>query len=355
MAAVLKTLIDYVTFSAALPEELRIETDHPDDMVTVTVYVDRVNLFSTQLYAYEGVARFYDIRSVIEGILLQNNKACADFELAIGSDSGESIHSFCVIMSNFIIPNTTYYVMRHFLTTRKSIMVSREGMVSLTWFNLNDCEERVVITGTMLYDDGSIELCEDDRGTEKRMEETTEFLDLDIAEYCEYFSENWTGPTAKLIALTVSYGERSLNIYITDEVPDMRLQFLNNFNVKEYAELYGVTVNKQSVERSEAHCNYDSIFYDQRTEQTFEVETAALTYEEAIWLNQMLASRETKIQLSDGSFRDILITDSSPEISDSDKEQNRLKFTYKFKNSAPVLKYEDNAQKFTEEFTRVFN
>ena len=132
-----------------------------------------------------------------------------------------------------------------------------------------------------------------------------------------------------------------MTFYVTDETPDIVFSFRNAFNVIENAELYAVTTIKQKVEHSEANCQRNRIFYDRSTEYTYEVETAALPYEEAVWLQQLVASHNvTKDE------REILITDSEAEISDSDSETNRHKFTYKFARN------EQTRHKFTYKFAR---
>ena len=115
-----------------------------------------------------------------------------------------------------------------------------------------------------------------------------------------------------------------------------------------------MTTRKQKVERSEANCNFDHIFYDQKTEIAFEVETAALPYEEAVWLNQVFASRYVAIPIYGETFEQILITDSTSEITDSDKEQNRLKFTYKFAKDKQHKYVDYSPAYFTEEFNEQF-
>ena len=59
------------------------------------------------------------------------------------------------------------------------------------------------------------------------------------------------------------------------------------------------------------------------------METAALTYEEAVWLQQMLSSRKVIVEGLPGTNVEVLITESNSEISDSDNEKNRIKFTWK--------------------------
>ena len=61
-----------------------------------------------------------------------------------------------------------------------------------------------------------------------------------------------------------------------------------------------------------------------------EVETAPLPYDEAKWLNQMLTSKLVKRPLDNETIPQVLISDITSEVSDSDKDLIRLKFSWKY-------------------------
>ena len=71
-------------------------------------------------------------------------------------------------------------------------------------------------------------------------------------------------------------------------------------------------------------------FYDETVKVKHEVETASLPYDEAKWLNQMLTSKLVKRRIEDGSYEKVLISDITSEVTDSDKELIRLKFSWKY-------------------------
>ena len=60
------------------------------------------------------------------------------------------------------------------------------------------------------------------------------------------------------------------------------------------------------------------------------METAPLPIDEAKWLNQMLTSNLVKHGMEDGTFEDILISDITSEVTNSDKDLVRLKFSWKY-------------------------
>ena len=61
-----------------------------------------------------------------------------------------------------------------------------------------------------------------------------------------------------------------------------------------------------------------------------EVETAPLTHDEAMWLNQMLTSRLVLKPVDNYDTAQILISDITSEVSDSDKDLVRIKFCWKY-------------------------
>ena len=142
-----------------------------------------------------------------------------------------------------------------------------------------------------------------------------------------------------------------MTFYVTDEQPDLTISFYDGFYNLAIAELYAVTTRKLEVERNEATCQHTTRFYDQQEELTFEVETSFLPYDEAVWLEQMLSSRSVGVRIGNtNQTRTILITDSTSEISDSDKEKNKLKFTYKLAKPEQYKLFDTNGQYFTEEY-----
>ena len=87
---------------------------------------------------------------------------------------------------------------------------------------------------------------------------------------------------------------------------------------------------KTEIDRSEAVCGEYTQYYDEKVKTKYEVETAPLSIDEAKWLNQMLTSNLVKHGMEDGTFEDILISDITSEVSNSDKDLIRLKFSWKY-------------------------
>jgi hypothetical protein len=132
-------------------------------------------------------------------------------------------------------------------------------------------------------------------------------------------------------------GNRHFNFFFTDEQPTDVFTFLNAFNIEERAYLYGATTIKTEIDRSEAVCGNETQFYDETLKVKNEVETAPLPYDEAKWLSQMLTSKKVSRAMGDGTFEEILISDITSEVSDSDKDLIRLKFSWKYADGSQWL------------------
>ena len=356
MSVVINTPFNDLYLSAMLPETVSFTVQDENASAVVTVYVDHQIVFKTTLYAYGHNMYLNDIRSIIEDGIRQNENAHGECMVTIAdSESNASTQNFVVLISDFAIPSPMYFLATHFLTTRSSFRIHRSGKQTLAWLpSATDTLLKFIDAVVLPEGESTPTVLRWDLGQQQYFEGQLYSYMVNVQTISEYFAQNYPEKKGKLLSFTFHVGLRSMTFFVTDEAPDFRLSFLNAFNVTEYAEFYAVTTRKQKVERSEANCNFDHIFYDQKTEIAFEVETAALPYEEAVWLNQVFSSRYVAIPIYGDTFEQILITDSTSEITDSDKEQNRLKFTYKFAKDKQHKYVESSPSYFTEEYNEQF-
>lgn len=315
-----------LVLSAALPDIVTCSLDQGS--TTVSVMVDNTEVFTTTLYAFGGNVTLYDIRTIIEDAIRENNNASATCSITFtaGNDAATT-GNFTVVMSNFIIPNPATFLDSHFLTTRNSFQIQRSGKQSLSWFSVQGENIVASIEAIVLPENATTPIIIIWRQTTVQAPQSSIYsYEVNVPDIAAHFESQ-----GKLLSFTVQRGmNRYMSFYVTDEKPNINLFFLNAFNVTEYAELYAATTTKQKATHSEANCLRNRIFYDRNTETTFEVETTALQYDEALWLNQLLSSRYVAIIISPGTNRQILITETESEISDSDPATSRHKFTYKF-------------------------
>ncbi len=337
------TEIPSTVTTAELPDNIEIAIDGTS--AEVFVMIGNVPIFQTTLFPYEGKVTLYDLRTIMEDYLKSVRRSIVQAAIWVNDDAAEETfmsNDMYVVYSDFLIQDTTSFFARHFLTTRSSFRINRQGAQTLSW---------LAAAGESVggYID-AVSLDAERNAIVTRIEEETESSEFpSVCEAMMNVPEIQAQVTGTLVSFTVHRGSRSMTFYVTDETPDTVISFCNAFNVIENAELYAVTTIKQNVEHSEANCQRNRIFYDRRTEHTYEVETAALPYEEAVWLQQLVASHHVT---KDG--RDILITDSESEISDSDSETNRHKFTYKFARNEQTLIPPTIPQVFSEEYQSQF-
>jgi len=356
MSFIFNTQFKPLYLSAQLPESVEFSSQVENDKVQVEVVVDSEIAMETVLYGFGHDFFLHDIRSVIEEAIRLKGRACASCWIRIENDE-ESAQSqaFEVVLSEFDIPEAEEFLYTHFLTTRSSFRIHRTGKQLLSWYTAENNAEDYYIDALILPEGAKkprVLRWKEGRVTAVNRQ-VMEFL-VEVPTVAAYFEQAYPDKKGRLLCFTVHRGLRAMTFYVTEEVPDLKLVFRNAFNVKEHAEIYGVSNRKQKVERSEAHCLYNRVFYDQTTEQTYEVETAALQYEEALWLSQMVASHYVALPAPDGREVEVLITDSTSEISDSDKEQNRLKFSYKFAVDKQHLAFSPSGNIFSEEFRTQF-
>ena len=355
MSVAINTPFNDLYLSAMLPTTVAFSVDEEDAAAEVMVYVDQEIVFLTTIYAYGHDLYLNDIRSVIEEAIRERGHACGGCALMISDgESSASTQDFIVVLSDFVVPSPAFFLASHFMTTRSSYRIHRYGKQLLTWTSPSNASEMRYVDAVILPEgEGTPTVLRWEEGSQLYVKGRTYDYVVSVQTISDFFEQNFPEEKGKLLSFTVHVGLRSMTFFVTEEQPDFMLSFRNAFNVTEYAEFYAVTTRKQKVERSEAHFNDMRVFYDQDTQLTFEVETAALPYEEAVWLNQLLASRYVAMAI-DGEDEEVLITDSSSEITDSDKEQNRLKFTYKFARDRQHhgVAYPPNC--FTEEYNRQF-
>ena len=346
------TTFNTVYFSAELPDEVIFTTDNP--YIEVRVYYFHAVFFRTTLYPYNGKTTFHDLRSLIETAIIKEGYSHGTFSIFAMYDSQTaSTNEFDVIYSDIIQSySAESFCSSHFLTTRTSFRISRDGTQRLSLFaKANETYDGY--TECVVLPNGAT------RPVVLRMTDTVsrvsgwaagvDYFDINTELIQDAVYDYFPEQAGTLLAFTVHRGGRAMTFFVTDERFSVSFSFRNAFDCIEYAEITAVTTAKQKMEQSEAVCQRNHIFYDRQTEQTFEVETACLTYEEAVWLNQMLASREVKNTAAIGSDKEVLIIESTSEISDSDDAKNRIKFTWKYAKDVQRQRIASKPINFTTE------
>ena len=358
MATTINTTFDSIYLTAHLPEEVSIETDAT--RLEVNIFVNDVKVFKSVYYPYNQVVCVRDIRSVIEASMFERQLVMALLRIEVYEPTKSTTPTNVTIdeNGNYVVtfdsdgsssPNATVdnvkmvycrfksslgsegYLGNNFLTTRKSALIPRNGQLSLSNYTKAYAQgsNYALIYYSQPKISGQIITYNANLG---KMQSTTEKIVTAELSY-DYFKstvDQALSTDSKVHGVEYQIGLRRFNIFFTDEKATETFTFLNAFNQEETAYLFNTSSIKTEVDRSEAVCGNRTQFYDETVKIKHEVETAPLTYDEAKWLNQMLTSKLVKRPINDEESAQVLISDISSEVSDSDKELIRIKFSWKF-------------------------
>lgn len=168
-----------------------------------------------------------------------------------------------------------------------------------------------------------------------------------------------------LQSVTVRCGDRSATFFIDPALAEIvPFFYLNCFGVVEQLSLQRTTTEKVTADRSIATLGKSSQFYDVTTSKEYEVESAALTSDECLQVEQMLTSPSVRIPvgvditLYDTDFdaiTPILITDLTSELSDTDEKPNSVKFTWRFAENRPKIAVSQSPGIFNDNFNPTFS
>lgn len=356
MATSITTSIENVCMSSRLPDEINITTGA--SRVEVDIYMDHERLFRSVYYPYKRSVKVRDIRLVVEAYMIEKKLTVGSFtmevyepmdsskpasitydengdiEVDFGSDEQEADAIvtgkkivFCSCKSPY---STSSFLLSNFLTTRQSALLPRNNNFRLSNYT------KAAATGTntaLIYytTDGKPDVINRYKYTYDSVQSNIEGVVTKTLTHTHFKSlvDNGLNTDCKVLGVEYKIGSRQFGIFFTDEEPTEVFEFLSAFNIMETAYLYNTSTTKTEVERSEAVFGRQTQYFDQSVKIKHEVETAPLTYDEAMWLNQMLTSSYVTKQVKSLSIQ-VLISDVSSEVTDSDKDLIRLKFSWRF-------------------------
>lgn len=362
MATTVNTNFETTCLTSNLPEVVEIETDAA--RLEVNIFIGNVKVFKSVYYPFNSLVSVRDIRSIIEATLFEQHLVMATLKIEVyepknnvtntqtvidengnyvmtfGSDGSASpdatVEDVKVVYCRFKTGSSSSDFLRfHYLTTRKSALLPRNGKITIC----NHTQGYVMGTNlariyySVPWSPGQMLIYNWDFG---RMQSTTEAIITSKKTYDD-FKNAVNEPSCTVHMVEYQIGTRYFNIFFTDEKATDVFTFVNAFNIEETAFLFNTTTVKTEVDRSEAVCGNRMQFYDETVKVKHEVETAPLTYDEAMWLNQMLTSKLVKRPMDDGEEAEVLISDISSEVTDADKELIRLKFSWKYADGTERL------------------
>jgi hypothetical protein len=330
MATNITTPFQEIYLSSHLPEIVYISTS--ENSIEFTVYVDSVKVFSSVYYPYNQIIRVRDIQSIVEREMFEQDlfMITLTLEAKQTDETSSVIDDVKVICSSFKTTlGTVEFLKRNFLTTRKSALIPRDGRVYLYNFTKANEEGNNYIRINYVREETPDQVSGLKCYLPSIQSQTDAIEDITLTEdYCK----GKVGSSINCIILSADYhiGARAFSVFFTDETPSYEFSFINAFNVQERVYLFGATTTKTEVSRSEAVCGKKSLFYDETVTVKHEVETAPMPYEEALWFSQMFTSKWVNLILPNNNAATVLISDITSEVSDSNKELIKLKFSWKY-------------------------
>lgn len=302
------------------------ETDEKALHIKFCDALDQV-FFEGTFYAYNGVIEVTNLREIIEELMRSNAFQIFNVAFYIYDMAGNYVddYAFWVIFSDRVLPMAPLdFVRNSFLTLRKSAIVSREHSYSLHCI-LEPRESPEVYYYPVIWDAATGKQKAGAEGYGRLGQSATSCKELTIGVAPQAIANSNQCTVEDVLACTIKVGNRAFTIFYEDAAFMRCLSFKNCFNVWEDFFLRGVTTRKTEVDRQQAVCNGIVQFYDQRDKFTYEFQSTGLPTGELRALEQLITSREVKLNESP-----ILITDHECEFHDENAELNTIKFTFRY-------------------------
>lgn len=327
-----------VTLTSAL-DEIGVTTDRPYlDIEIVSSQYGR--LFYERYWPYEGNLTLWDISYIIENFMRSKGIVILDDVSIKAFYEGRQEHAvsplllYCEALNE---GNKAPDLDNEFITTQKYRRIAPDIPVFLFVYD----KSLSVSSAFQVHCSYRIK----DSSQVRRHD--------DILFILQKFQNIWLlevsqSQIKKTVAASISLSESMIEIVDLDIICGKRMAhfvvdrslacghvfyFRNCFNCPDFINLAAVTTSKTEVNRSLAVYGSRAVFYDQRNERNYDVQTAPLVDSEAKFIDQLVSSHEVYkiIPESDDTFMSqlILITDSSCDIADDD-DPNSIKYTWRY-------------------------
>jgi len=327
-------LSDY-NLLTSLPETFSIT--QVEDSVTVYIDIDGATVFSTTLYPQGTTAWFYGLRSLVREEMRAGKTALSS--LSIDVDYGEGMERYgpkYVVYSavKFTADYDPYFLLQHFLVNRSFLTIPRSEAFELPYF-YDGTESLAPYAACSFVKNGVYAQRQVSLTPGSSTAPKVRFLSISPTLVKQAADTAAGRDVGTLLSYDVHLGERSITVFVTDVPPLITFFFHNAFNVPIPMFIYGTENLKTDISRKEAVCLGVTSFYNEEIVRKHEIETVALSMEEAHGMNEFLESPCVTYDVSE-DFQNIpvLISDITSEISDDRKEQVRLKFSWRFDDNA---------------------
>jgi len=348
--------LDEYTLSSALPDSFQI-TGEQEPSVTVAICLEREWIYSVKLYPVDGTCTFYELRQIVEQNMIKRNLSLATFELTVDDGNGmEEYDGYNIIFSRY--KNATYsdiyFLEHHFLVNRSYYTMPRNESAYVQFF-ARYVEIPLATYEATFEHNGYISTYSADQQITRYPRDYVYNIHVTPAQVKSLVDEMEGGDMGTLLSFTLHVGERSLMVYVTDDIPCTHFYYRNSYNAWETIFVFGTTSFKSEISRKEALMQNRTSFYDKTVTRKWEVKTVPLTIEEATWYNEFLEAESIFKDISCGyTGKTVLVSDITSEISDSVKDRITIKFSWRFDDNAYWLDSTPSEREFTPQFNRTF-
>lgn len=338
----LTTQLETISLLSHLPEKLEFATDC--SCISIHIEVGTAQAYETILYPYNGVATVNDFRSIVETSMKAHGYGIRYLYIEFG---GKEDSSFTIVEDMFVIyathkvkTTTQQFLKTKFLMSSQTLVLPRNITVPVYYYHDGSIQNQISIdiffTSTSATDEVSKYTWEGGTTAHTYQEYHIRSMEIGASTLAGYVLQG-TGLSGRILSATLHIGNRTLTLFFTEELPVACFRFINAFGCRETMPIFGKETVKTETEHSEALLGRKTMYYDETTKVTHEIETAPLTYNQALTMNQLLTSPDVNIMTYGDAEEPVLLSDLSSEISSSDKDEVKLKFTWRYTDGMEYL------------------
>lgn len=349
--------------------EIVVDTTHEYVDVRLSGHASVV-LLEERYYAYGGYVRLLDFARLIEEHMALSATAYEVFTIRVSTDGADVATASVRILycdRYTVCSDSARFLAENFLTTLSMRRVAPDTTLSLFFFaeqgesiaytvahRFRKTASDAIYSHSFVADSGKT-------AAASGVVQLNIPMSAIVADAASLASVRQS--EIAVLSFTVSVGQRSETCHVDPSLVDRdSFAFRNCFNVWDVALLPCVTTAKTDVDRSLAVVNGTSSFYNQSVNKTYEVIAGPLTSDEADWIDQLFAAH-TVMRFESGTldensplvFAEVLISDCTCEISDSDEKPNTAKFTWRYADNRPIIRLSASPAIFTSPYNPVYS
>lgn len=367
MAITVETIIPEYVWSSMIPETITVATDEPSLKIELSVS-NRI-VYTTTLSAYEGKVALYSVADIIENLFSSEGKIMLSCDIYFWNltASARATVSFNAFYSYRRVNISVLDFANKNFTTLSPYTKTSDCLHIFTALVIANSLEGITFNAKILYmqPDGNIGIYNKSLSFGHYAPAIIKSsicyallgVSLSKSVLSDYLSDASLSHT-DILACTLSCSTGATHmIYFTQERESLVLTFRNNFNFWETISLPGVIVAKTKKEASLGNLGREVVQYDCTTKTEYEFISPILPTEYALYLSELLSSRDIRIGSSSSpeTLQRIILTDNTSEISTDDTKEVSIKFTYRYTHNRGMLEIPSSSDVFSEPFSQEFN